>query len=120
MHKPCAMLVQQLSHKTGRTLADSPGNAVRKPQHRSRVTNGSALLPDVDGRSLWVRRLRDLMALHLADLGGDEAEKSIVRRVATLTVELERMEVQFATAGAADADALDLYSRTAGNLRRLL
>jgi hypothetical protein len=37
-----------------------------------------------------------------------------------LTVELERLELQFAKADGADADALDLYSRTAGNLRRLL
>jgi hypothetical protein len=71
-----------------------------------------------------VRRLRDLMALHVADLGGDDAisaaERSIVRRAATLTVELERLELRFATAGEATADDLDLYQRTAGNLRRLL
>jgi hypothetical protein len=91
---------------------------------RSRVTNGSAVLPDVDGRSTWVRRLRDLIGLHLADLGGEdvvsEAERSIVRRVATLTVELERLEGTFAVAGEASPGALDLYQRTAGNLRRLL
>jgi hypothetical protein len=94
------------------------------PSARSRVTNGSAVLPDVDGRSTWVRRLRDVMALHLSDLGGSEAvseaERSIVRRAATLTVELERMESEFANAGEADKGALDLYPRTAGNLRRLL
>ncbi|MCJ2087133.1 hypothetical protein MKK88_14225 [Methylobacterium sp. E-005] len=82
------------------------------------------LLQNVDGRSGWARRMRDLMALHLSDLGGgaavSAAEKSIVRRIATLTVELERMEERFATGGEADADALDLYSRTSGNLRRLL
>lgn len=73
---------------------------------------------------MWARRMRDLMALHLSDLGGEAAvsaaEKSIIRRAATLTVELERMEERFATEGEADADALDLYSRTSGNLRRLL
>jgi hypothetical protein len=78
----------------------------------------------VDGRSTWVRRLRDLMGLHLSDLGGDnavsEAERSIIRRVATLTVELERMEAGFAVAGEAQPDQLDLYQRTANSLRRLL
>jgi hypothetical protein len=78
----------------------------------------------VDGRSTWVRRLRDLMGLHLSDLGGDdavsEAERSIVRRVATLTVELERMEAVFAVAGEAQPNQLDLYQRTANSLRRLL
>jgi hypothetical protein len=102
----------------------SPALADPKAVARSRITNGKELLPGVDGRSMWVRRLRDLIALHLADLGGEgavsEAEKSIVRRAATLTVELERMEAQFATAGEAEPEALDLYQRTAGNLRRLL
>jgi hypothetical protein len=95
-----------------------------KPTHRSRLTNGSALLAGVDGRSMWARRLRDLIELHVSDLGGSDvitaAERSIVRRAATLTVELERMEGAFASAGEATPEALDLYSRTAGNLRRLL
>src|ERR1035441_90376 len=95
-----------------------------KPQGRSRISNGSALLPGVDGRSTWVRRLRDLIALHLSDLGGDdavsEAERSIVRRVATLPVELERMESGFALAGEALPGQIDLYQRTANSLRRLL
>ncbi|WP_247474844.1 hypothetical protein [Bradyrhizobium sp. 30] len=68
--------------------------------------------------------MRDLIGLHLSDLGGDgavsEAERSIIRRVATLTVELERMEVGFAVAGEAQPDQLELYQRTANSLRRLL
>src|SRR5262249_13712138 len=43
-----------------------------------------------------------------------------IRRAATLTVELERLEAKFALAGEASAADLDLYQRTAGNLRRLL
>src|SRR6478736_3754620 len=100
--------------------ADSTPIDVPKPQARSRVSNGSAVLPGVDGRSTWVRRLRDLIELHLNDLGGIEAvsqaQRSIVRRAATLTVELERLEARFANAGAANPDELDLYQRTAGNL----
>jgi hypothetical protein len=113
-----------MSNKARRSVADSPHIGGTSPAHRSRVTNGSALLTTADGRSAWARRMRDLMALHLSDLGGEgavsAAEKSIIRRAATLTVELERMEERFATDGEADADALDLYSRTSGNLRRLL
>jgi len=107
-----------------KSSADSTPIDVPKPQARSRVSNGSAVVPGVDGRSTWVRRLRDTMGLHLSDLGGDdavsEAERSIVRRVATLTVELERMEAGFAVAGEAQPDQLDLYQRTANSLRRLL
>jgi hypothetical protein len=91
---------------------------------RSRMTNGSEMLPGVDGRTLWVRRLRDLVALHISDLGGEaacsEAEKSIVRRAATLTVELERLEQSFALAGQASVEELELYSRLSNTLRRLL
>ena len=50
-----------------------PNNASkgrRKDPGRSRVTNGAALLPSVDGRSAWVRRCKDLISEHLADLGG--------------------------------------------------
>src|SRR5450755_3207620 len=96
----------------------------QKSHGRSRISNGSAILPGVDGRSTWVRRLRDLIGLHLSDLGGDgevsEAERSIVRRAATLTVELERLEAVFAVAGEAKPEQLDLYQRTANSLRRLL
>lgn len=95
-----------------------------KPQARARVSNGSAVLAGVDGRSTWSRRLRDVIELHLVDLGGaaavSEAERSIVRRIAALTVELERMESQFANDGGASERSLDVYNRAAGNLRRLL
>src|SRR5262245_8340732 len=50
-----------------------------------RITNGSALLPDVDGRSPWVRRCKDIGAAHLSDLSSGEdnastAARSIIRR----------------------------------------
>jgi hypothetical protein len=82
------------------------------------------LLPGVDGRSAWVRRAKELIVDHLSDLGGEgntsAAERSLVRRAATMTVELERMERQFALAGEASVEDLDTYARVAGNLRRLL
>jgi hypothetical protein len=37
-----------------------------------------------------------------------------------ITTELEQLERRFALAGQAAAQDLDLYQRTAGNLRRLL
>jgi hypothetical protein len=106
------------------SFADRAAVERRKDKQRSRITNGSALLPGVDGRSAWVRRCKDIIAAHVSDLGGEAnssaAERSIIRRAAVLTTELERLEIRFALAGeASDAD-LDLYQRTAGNLRRLL
>jgi hypothetical protein len=96
----------------------------RDPQ-RSRITNGGKLLPGiVDERSAWVRRAKDVIAAHLADMGGEgntsAAERSIIRRASVMTVELERLEAKFAQAGEASERDLDLYIRAAGNLRRLL
>jgi hypothetical protein len=96
----------------------------RERSGRSRITNGTAFLPGIDGRNPWVRRCKDLIHTHLVDLGGYDrasaAERSIVRRVAVLSVELENLERRFVLAGSASSEDLDLYQRTAGGLRRLL
>jgi hypothetical protein len=102
------------------TAEDAAGSA--KDHLRVRCRPGQ-LLPGIDGRSAWVRRCRDLIAAHITDLGGVDtrsaAERSIIRRASVLTVELERMERQFALAGEASADELDVL-RVANSLRRLL
>jgi hypothetical protein len=48
------------------------------------------------------------------------AERSLIRRCAVLTVELERLEAKFAVVSEAPATALDLYVRGCGSLHRLL
>jgi hypothetical protein len=73
----------------------------------------------------WARRLRDLLALHVSDLGGEDvvtaAEHSLCRRISTITVELELLERKFALKGkGAAAEDLDMYLRAANSLRRLL
>jgi len=96
----------------------------RRPEQLSRVTNGALFPSEVDGRCAWPRRFRDLLDLHVSDLGGadllSEAERQIVRRISTHEVELERLEATFAAAGAADPELLDLYIRASGSLKRLL
>jgi uncharacterized small protein (DUF1192 family) len=101
--------------------------AVKDPQ-RSRITNGSDFLPGIVDRrrNAWIRRCKDIVAEYITALGGIEntspQELSIVRRVAALQTELEKLEAKFAQAGEGETniEALDLYQRTAGNLRRLL
>ena len=93
--------------------ADSRPVIDSKKSGRSRISNGSVLLPGVDGRSAWVRRCRDVIAAHLSDLGGldncSAAEHSIVRRAAVLTTELEVLEVRFAKSGEASSLDLETY-----------
>jgi hypothetical protein len=88
---------------------------------RSQVTNGRRLFVDGDGRSPWARRWRDLVELHAGDIGQpdllSEAQLSLIRRVATIEIELEAMEGRLSQGGAAD---FDTYTRAAGHLRRLL
>ncbi len=96
----------------------------QKTKAKSKLSNRDRYLSDVDQRSTWARRFRDLIALHLEDLGGwdfcSAAEKAIIRRCAALIVECEQMETKFALAGGAKAEDLDLYARVTGQLRRAL
>jgi hypothetical protein len=94
---------------------------------RSRVTNGKRLFVEVrDISSPWARRLRDLIALHVSDLGGadncSEAEKMLVRRAAMLTLQMELLEQRWAEKndGEASEKSLIVYQRCVGSLRRVL
>ncbi len=88
---------------------------------RSAVTNGERAFVLGNGCSPWARRQRDLIALHIADLGGEERlsenQLSLCRRAATIETELEMLEGQLSLGKVAD---LDLYNRLSGNLRRIL
>jgi hypothetical protein len=72
-----------------------PADARRK-HGRSAVSNGSALLPNVDGRTIKARRFKDVEAGLIADKGGapSEGELQLIRRCAHLTVLLEDMEAR--------------------------
>jgi hypothetical protein len=92
---------------------------------RSALSNGSSLLHNVDHRCAWVRRFRDLLRAHEADLGGEsalsEGQRSIIRRAAMLELQLELLESKFAeNDGAATARELECYQRASNSLRRLL
>ena len=94
------------------------------PRQRSKVGNGHKLIAGCDGRGLWSRRLKGLLAEATSDMGGIDnmsaAERHIIRRACVLIVELERLEGKFAQASEVSVDDLDCYGRTAGNMRRLL
>ena len=123
----------------------SPSKRVRKRRHKhshkpsnhvpkskltlariqSAVTNGSAILDQVDHRSAWMRRLRDLIDTHTSDLGGDDAvtegERRLIRRCAMMTLQLEMQETHWAANdGEASIQQLETYQRVTGALRRTL
>jgi hypothetical protein len=74
-----------------------------------------------DGRSPWARRYRDLVAGHVADMGGrsvlSEAQLSLIKRASAVELELEQMEGKLSKGEPVD---LDLFVRCAGHLRRIL
>ena len=90
------------------------------PAQRSRVTNGHRMFVVGDGRGPWARRRRDLEALYADDLGGQstltEFQLSLVATVATLRLELERMEGRMSLGDDVD---IDMYARVSGHFRRI-
>ncbi len=99
-----------------------PSKSTRQQYARSRITNGRQLLPGIDLRSTWARRMRDLIELHVDDIGGlevmSEAQRSLIRRIAVLEVESEYLESELARRSAS-AKQYDLYLRIVGVLKRL-
>jgi hypothetical protein len=74
----------------------------RPSKQRSRLTNGTgSILPDLDGRTAVARRVKDIVGLILADLGGadrcSETRVQLVRRFATVCVVAETMEGRLAS-----------------------
>jgi hypothetical protein len=88
---------------------------------RAKVSNGTRLHAEADGRTVWSRRFRDLVLGHISDLGGrsilSEAQIALIKRASTLEVELERMEGKLSQGEEVD---LDVFGRATGNLRRVL
>lgn len=87
------------------------------------MTNGK-LLPS-DGRSAAARRFRDVVAAFTTELEAagiiTEADRSLIRRAAALTIQLEQAEAEWAEAGGEiAAEALKAYQLAAGTLRRVL
>jgi hypothetical protein len=100
--------------------------AVKSKRLNSRISSGRSLLPvGTDLRSVWARRWTDLVRLFVEELGGDnvvsQAERSLVRRIATIQVSCERLEQTFAEQDDGGTLAqLDQYQRLSNTLRRLL
>lgn len=100
---------------TGQALTVVPAN----PRNRSRVSNGATLFIEADGRSAWARRFADLVATYQEHAGGNVSAPTaaLIRRIASLDLECERLEGELANGRPID---VDLLNRLAGGQRRLL
>ena len=98
---------------------DRPHIEKPSPRTRSRVSNGSAVLDNVDGRSAVARRYRDVLNELISDLGGDPsgAQSAIIRRASALCVVCEQAEAEMVAGGVLD---LAEFTTAANSLRRLL
>lgn len=77
-----------------------PSQLGDKRRGRSKVSNGTQFLANVDGRSTVYRRFRDIAAALLADQSGadhcSEARKQLIRRFAACSVLAEALETKLA------------------------
>jgi hypothetical protein len=114
------MEAQSRSQTASRSQRERDAIKPRSITNRSAVSNGKRLFVEGDGRSPWSRRYYDLIALHVSDLGGrsnlSEAQLALIKRAATLEVELEQMEGRLSLGQSID---LDVFGRATGNLRRV-
>jgi hypothetical protein len=105
-------------HKRGR--GDRSIMAERPFKNRSRVTNGTQVLPGTNGNTIWGRRYRDIVAAIAADLGGadtlSEAHAQMVRRYASLSVQLEFLEARLVAGEEIDDEK---YARLTSSLVRV-
>jgi hypothetical protein len=89
----------------------------QRAKGRSKVSNGKALWTGVDGRSIWARRQRDILAQICSDMGGvdllSEGQKQLARGAAALSVACEKLEAQMA---GASAEATERFTAQAGGL----
>jgi hypothetical protein len=83
------------------------------------MTNGSAVLDNVDGRSAAARRYRDIVDDLVRDMGGDPSagQSAIARRAAALCVSCEQAEAELVAGGKID---IGEFTTAANSLRRLL
>ncbi len=102
-------------------------NTMPVPRHRrakSKVTNGTKFLGAVDGRTKWVKRVHDLLAQTVVNLGGEEhvsqAQYLIAKSAAVISVQLEMTEAKLREESGGAVPMPDLLAyQTMANSRRL-
>jgi hypothetical protein len=116
--EPCLGGVQLSASEVATNVTEREPAPRKRP--RSAITSGRRAFIEGNPNSAWARRYYDLVAGHVADLGGrpalSEAQFSLVRRAASIECELERLDAALSAGQAVD---LDSYGRATSHLRRL-
>jgi hypothetical protein len=86
---------------------------------RSKVSNGTRLLQNVDGRTSSARRFRDLVRAYEGEVGGNltEVERGLIRQAAALTFKAETLQSDLVNGNPVDGDQL---IRLTGTAKRIL
>ncbi len=90
--------------------------------YRAKASNDPCLfLREVDGRSIFARRFRDLVRSFLEDLGGVEnvstGEVQLIRRASAISCLCETLEVEMANGKPVD---IERYNSLVNSLNRVL
>jgi hypothetical protein len=96
--------------------------------NRSRITNGTKLLPGVHSQSVWARYMRDVHHAMVNHLGGDDRvsqpQRLACRHIAVLAAEMAHVEDKIGRMRMAgeepDDKLLDLYCRLGNAKRRFI
>lgn len=92
----------------------------RRAQGRSAVSNGTVLLPEIDGRTKLARRFKDIVSQITADQGGEdriaEARLQLIRRFGAVSVLCEEMEARMAQG---EAISIEKHSLLVSSLVRV-
>lgn len=86
--------------------------------NRSAVTNGKRLFVEGDKNSAWTRRFKDVVSEICNDLGGpdllSEAQRQLIRRAATISIECEKLEGLAVHGGEIDLDTYGMMTDRLG------
>jgi hypothetical protein len=85
-----------------------PQNESRSRSQRSRVTNGTDLLPGVDQRSALARRYRDLIDLLTRGFGGplSDTDRLLIRNAASAQLHVEDLTARSCRGESTDPEAV--------------
>ena len=106
---------------TGQTADTKRTPRYSKVGYRSKISNDSTTLPNIDGRGVWPRRRRDVIKLLIAEITRrgrrvTPAQLLLVGQVASLQVRLEQMQGMICRGDAVDDEQMSRHGALVARL----